>query len=290
MHTSKLLSTSLGALAAISLFGGVASAADMAVKAPPPPPGAGCTWCGFYIGGNAGYVDAQSGFSTVSNPTPDALLGLPVGVTAGLAALSTGSTPIGDARGLIGGVQAGYNWQLGAFLAGIETDIQGLSRSGRSATVTSTANVLGPTITSTQIGSVATNYLGTVRGRLGLVSSPALLLYVTGGLAYGGVRASDAIVQIGTNGYIGAGSASVSQTRTGWTAGAGAEWMFAAQWSFKGEYLHYDLGSTSFAGNLVSPTFAGAVVQTNVSTASFRGDIARVGVNYHFSGPVLAKN
>src|SRR5690242_15934708 len=108
MHTLKLFSTSLGALAAISLFGGVASAADMAVKAPPPPPGVGCTWCGFYIGGNAGYVDARSGFSTVSNPTPDAVLGAGAGagVSAGLAALSTGSTPIGDAQGFIGGVQA----------------------------------------------------------------------------------------------------------------------------------------------------------------------------------------
>jgi outer membrane immunogenic protein len=232
-------------------------------------------------------------FSTVSYPTSDATLGVVPGVSEGLAALSTGRIPIGDASGFIGGVQAGYNWQWGQFLAGFETDIQGLSQAGRSAIVTSTAVVVGTPVTSIQTGSLSTNYLGTVRGRLGFVATPAWLLYVTGGLAYGGVTARDTVIQTGTNGYIGAGTGSFSDTRAGWTAGVGAEWMFAPQWSFKAEYLHYDLGSVFVTSNLVgtpaSTFFAGAVVQTNVSSASLRGDIGRIGVNYHFGGPVLAR-
>ncbi len=269
-----------------------ASAADMPVKALPMSPPL-CAWCGFYVGLNAGYVNSQNSMRTASSPTPDATLGIAPGVSEGISALSTVGLPVGRADGFIGGAQAGYNWVSGKFLAGVEADIQGLSNAGSSGTVVSSAVVVGVPVTSTQTGSMSTSWLGTVRGRLGLLATPRWLAYVTGGLAYGGVSASDTLAQSGTNGFAGAGNASLSTTRAGWTLGVGSEWMFAPNWSVKAEYLHYDLGSVNFVstpmGTPASGFFSGAIYQTNVTSATFRGDIVRAGVNYHFGGPVVAK-
>jgi outer membrane immunogenic protein len=262
-------------------------AADLTYKAPSlATPVPACIWCGWYVGLNAGYVDSRNGFSTVSTPTPDAVLGVVPGVSEGLAALSTGSIPIGNTNGFIGGAQAGYNWQLGNYLVGVETDIQGLSRSGGSGTTTNTVVVVGTPVTSTQTATMSTSYLGTVRGRLGVLVAPTWLTYVTGGLAYGGMKASDTLFQTGTNGFIGAGSGSFSDTRAGWTLGGGMEWMFAPKWSVKAEYLHYDLGTANFTstpmGTPASAFFSGVVYQTNVSSVRFQGDLVRAGINYHF--------
>ena len=258
-----------------------AAAADMPIKAPryvAPPP----TWSGFYAGLNAGWVDSQNSLSTVATPTPDAALGVIPGVSEGLAALSSGSIPAGSRSGFIGGGQIGYNWQLGSLVAGIEADIQGLSQSGGAGSVTTTAVVVGVPVTSTQTASLSTKYLGTVRGRLGLLLTPTWLVYATGGLAYGGVDASTSLVQSGTNGFVGTGAGSLSDTRAGWAAGGGVEWMFAQRWSAKGEYLHYDLGTSSFASASTSGFFATPVYQNVLSSAHFEGNLVRAGVNYHF--------
>jgi outer membrane immunogenic protein len=120
------------------------------------------------------------------------------------------------------------------------------------------------------------SWFGTVRGRLGVTVTPDLLLYGTGGLAYGHVDASANFVAplVGL-----ATPASVSETKAGWTAGAGAEWMFARNWSAKLEYLYVDLGSESAIGNFtpVDP------VNKVGYTWRFRENITRVGVNYHFN-------
>jgi outer membrane immunogenic protein len=256
-----------------------AMAADMPIKAPryvAPP-----LWSGFYVGLNAGWVDSQNSLSTVATPTPDAALGVIPGVSEGLAALSTDSIPGGNRSGFIGGGQIGYNWQFSSFVAGIETDIQGISESG-GGVVTSTGTVVGVPITSTQTAALDAKYLGTLRGRLGFLVTPTFLVYGTGGLAYGGVNASTSLVQTGTNGFAGAGSSSFSDTRAGWAAGGGVEWMFAQRWSLKGEYLHYDLGTGSFAGASTSGFFLTPVYQNVLSSAHFEGDLVRAGVNYHF--------
>jgi len=279
---------------ALSVLGaGTSVAADMAVKAPPVAAGPPCIWCGFYVGLNAGYVSADNGLSVVSTATPGAAVGVADGVTQGIAALSTRSLPVGRTDGFIGGAQAGYNWASGAFLVGVEADIQGLSNSRTSGTVVNSAVVLAIPVTSTQTGSMSTSYLGTVRGRVGLLATTNWLLYVTGGLAYGEVSASNTLTHTTPNGLSGFGAASITDTRAGWTAGAGAEWMIAPKWSVKAEYLHYDLGSVSFVnrptGTAASAFFVGQVYQTTVVTASFRGDIVRAGINYHFGGPAVAR-
>jgi outer membrane immunogenic protein len=140
---------------------------------------------------------------------------------------------------------------------------------------------------------VNTRWLGTVRGRLGFLVTPTALVYATGGLAYGNVTATGALAQVGNNGFIGAGAVDFSQTRGGWTAGFGAEWMLWQNWSAKAEYLHYDLGTASSTwsalGTPASTFFRGVVYQTEVSSFRFRGDIVRVGLNYHFGGSGVAR-
>jgi len=112
-----------------------------------------------------------------------------------------------------------------------------------------------------------------VRGRLGYAVGPSLF-YATGGLAYGGIKTA-------FNG------ASISETRTGWTVGAGIETpftllgLFGPNWTSKTEYLYVDLGRSTANLNLGG---AAAVFTTNVQEHIFR-----TGINYHFNAPVVAR-
>jgi outer membrane immunogenic protein len=126
-----------------------------------------------------------------------------------------------------------------------------------------------------------------VRGRLGVLLAPNWLIYFTGGLAYGGNKASSALAQTGplaVTGFLGTGSASISDTHIGGTFGAGIEWMFARNWSAKAEYLFYDLGTASFSfpTSANGGAFLVPVYQTVTNSVHWEGNIARVGVNYHF--------
>jgi outer membrane immunogenic protein len=286
-----------------------AFAADMPLKdpvytkAPPPAP---CIWCGFYIGANAGGTWSSSSSVAVNSVATQDFGPGPSSYAAASAAGASGSVPAGSRSGFIGGGQIGYNWQMPGilprtWLAGVETDIQGGSGRGSGTLGTNVGPLAffgNPDVVTTSVASTSKlDYLGTARGRLGYLFTPALLLYGTGGLAYGGVKASTAITQSnndctfspvaciqGNTSTAGA----FSQTRAGWTAGAGFEWLFTQQWSAKVEYLHYDLGSVTFAnGALVTTngTFPGAggpAIVNSASSLKFSGDIVRVGVNYHW--------
>jgi outer membrane immunogenic protein len=283
------------ATAAFAVLAMPALAADLAPtynKAPPVPV---CFWCGWYVGGNVGDTWAQdTAVRTASTPISAAATFAPEAfVAAGLANNSFGSKRLG----LIGGGQIGYNWQLGVWVAGLESDIQGLGNGNVNAAVTSTSGVPGfPTeaFTSTTAVSKSVNYLGTFRGRLGYLLTPGFLLYGTAGLAYGGVHASTSVTQSDTGivsigapvsaTYASAGS--ISQTNVGWTAGAGAETQLWGRWTGKLEYLYYDLGTVGYSlPNLVAnvPTFAAPTwVASAGSSARFNGNIVRIGVNYKF--------
>ncbi len=265
----------------LSALLGPAVAADMPIRVPryvAPLP----SWSGFYGGLDAGWVGSQNSVNSAATPVPDAALGVIPGVSEGLAALSTGAIPASSRSGFIGGGQAGYNWQIGNWVPGIETDIQGIAQSSGTGSVTRTAVVVGVPITSTQTASLSTKYLGTVRGRLGFLVTPTWLLYATGGLAYGGTTASTTLFQTGAGGFVGVGAGSLADTRAGWTAGGGLEWMFAQRWSAKAEYLHYDLGTGSFASASTSGFFATPVYQNVLYSAHFEGNVVRAGINYHF--------
>jgi outer membrane immunogenic protein len=290
-----------------------ASAADLPLKAPPPAPVV--SWTGWYAGLNAGGVRSNGDgvtHSAVEGPCNTAVVGCSPAVPAAdlgtaLAAGSTFNTSLGTGAGFIGGGQFGYNWQFnGRGVAGFEADIAWANQPRRTAFTSSTvipafaptADAYSATITS------HLDYLGTLRGRLGFLATPAFLLYGTGGLAYGAVRSSTAETALITPpvacaGVVcsGSGGGSFSDTRVGWTAGAGGEWIFARNWSAKLEYLYYDLGRANYAtaltqtcGGTAGCFFNGVVIGSTAGTTSLRytGSIARIGVNWHFNGPIAA--
>jgi len=123
------------------------------------------------------------------------------------------------------------------------------------------ADVNGSVIcAAAQTCSAKVNWLGSARARAGFAANN-ILFYGTGGFGFGGLKLND------TTG------ASSSDTRVGWAAGAGLEYAIDRNWSVKAEYLHYDLGKA---------TFGSASAKTTV-------DAAKLGVNYRFGGPVVAR-
>ena len=119
------------------------------------------------------------------------------------------------------------------------------------------------------------DWFGTVRGRAGVLVSPTVLLYATGGLAYGAVNTSEVIGIL--PGF------SSTTTNVGWTVGAGIEGVISGNWTAKLEYLYVDLGT-------VSGTFSALGGTINSSYSSHITDnVLRVGVNYKFGGPVVAR-
>jgi outer membrane immunogenic protein len=265
--------------AAFAVLAAPAMAADMAVKATAPYP---YLWNGFYGGLNVGYADEQSTFTTSANYASDVALGVGAGNSEALAALSSGRIITSNGMGVIGGGQVGYNVQLNkVWVAGIEADIQGKTGTSSGSIAAGLPIPGGVSVTSIQTASASTDWIGTVRGRLGLLLTPTWLVYFTGGLAYGDSSASTTLAQSG-GAFAGAGAGSISSTRIGGTFGAGLEWMFARNWSAKAEYLFYDLGTASFSYPATSGFFAVPVYQTVTNTVHFEGNIARVGVNYHF--------
>jgi outer membrane immunogenic protein len=189
-----------------------------------------------------------------------------------------------------------------SFVTGIEADIQGVAGAGgnrgRVLAGAGQENGGAVNVVSYQQGSSNLSYLGTVRGRVGFLATPSLLLYGTAGLAYGGMSASIQNTQRmywqfdNSSGAV-FGQGSYSKTMVGWTAGGGVEWMFMPNWSAKAEYLYYDLGraSGSVVNNYFEPGNNGVESVTNYA-GRVSGNIVRAGVNYHMnfaSAPVIAK-
>ena len=276
----KFTKTLVAALAATTIAGS-ALAADLPSRKAPPvayAPLPVMTWAGFYVGVNGGYNFGGSNQTNIVGATP--FLGTLV--AAGLVT----SVP-SKREGFIGGGQIGYNWQFGALVVGLEADIQGIAGNKNNGSVITT----GPQIAGFIVNSVQSklDYLGTVRGRFGFAVAPTVLLYATGGLAYGGVKQSTLVYNPVVGPAGGAFASNTSSTKVGYTAGAGVEWMFAPQWSVKFEYMYYNLGTTrSVAGDITgnNPTEFLAYSRRN------DGHIARAGVNYRFwssPAPVVAR-
>lgn len=307
--------------ASLALLTGTAAAADLPSRKtepllpPPPPP----MWTGFYVGLNAGATWGNSNsaqwlmYPAYLNPN-----GRGAAPNAQAAAI-VGSPQIslGSQLGFIGGGQVGYSYQLSkSFLVGLEADIQGAAGASGGNTayrtldftfIDSTGRTIARTLNAASSVQKSLDYLGTVRGKIGYLVTPTLQVYGTGGLAYGGVTLTTFAAQqfnINLANIVGPGSSSVSGTNVGWTAGGGVEWLFAPSWSVKAEYLYYDLGTKKqFAGALaqvwngaraapgLAPGDYTVLMSTNVS-ARLNGNVARVGVNYHFNwgdAPIVAK-
>jgi opacity protein-like surface antigen len=211
--------------AAVVGVAGAASAADI-YQAPPPisspiySPAPIYDWTGAYIGLSGGYSWGQS--------------------TA-----STGSAFNIPLNGWLAGGQIGANWMLSNnIVLGVEGDV---AWTGQKGTVTP-----GPTVTQ------SLNWLGTVRGRVG-VAMNNVMPYVTGGFAMGGATRTSSI-----------GSATESKTHTGYVLGGGVEWGFAQNWTAKLEYQYVNLGAQTYTAIPADPS------------VGITDHILKVGVNYKF--------
>lgn len=265
----------LAAAAASLMFPGGASAADMAArytKAPIVAPAPVFSWTGFYIGGSAGGHWGEDRLTTTTAPA-----NFVTGVATALdAASGTALRP----QGWIAGVQGGYNWQVNQFVVGIEADASWLDGTSSRAVV---FGPLGPGPAGTfMTDSVKATFLATVRGRAGVAFDRGLI-YVTGGAAFGELKTTD------TFGFPAAFLDATSATthRTGWTVGAGTEYAFTNNWSVKAEYLYVDLGTVNIG--LACTAAPCVAVNDSVVHHRYTENIGRIGLNYRFGGPVVAK-
>ena len=234
-------------------------------------------WTGFYVGGNLGYSWGRSSDTST--------------ITNGAGTIVFSSVDRTDLNGIVGGGQIGYNWQMQNWLFGFEADIQGTGEKGTHGylcpqstclpNIVGAAVVLGPAVTEALSQKI--DWFGTVRGRIGLLAAPKVLLYATGGLAYGEVASNATIAPVTTG--ISAAIPGANTTNVGWTLGAGVEGAIGGNWTARLEYLYVDLGrvSGSFA------TTIGTTALTTNFSSRVTDNILRAGVNYKFGGPVVAR-
>jgi outer membrane immunogenic protein len=237
------------------------------------------SWRGFYVGVNAGGGFGTNGARETGLPTTGALA----------LVASKDFTLDHNASGFVAGGQVGYNMQFNRLVVGIEADIDGANISG-------TGQVTGAGVAQRNgangfagnfvNASEKVDYIGTVRGRVGGLVTDSLLVYATGGLAYGHVNHSGQFHYATPVDYL----VNDSTTQVGWTVGAGLEYMLTSRWSVKGEYLYYDLGNHTVISNAgINPLNRPFQSQFDYAT---HGSIVRAGLNYNldFAVPVVAKN
>ncbi|KTD57546.1 outer membrane protein [Legionella shakespearei] len=268
---------------ALALCGTHAFAGDMGYVQP-------ADWTGFYVGANAGYTwSANNSLHNISRASYADPSFLPLSqIRATAIALVTTNRMFTSDNSFMGGAQIGYNSQFSDHLViGIETDLDAL-RFDSSTARTDTVSSIG-TYTSNATMTKKLNYLGLLKGRLGYLVTQSFLIYGSGAFAYGGASLATTYSVTNSQPNLLPIYAETNKNRIlgGWSAGAGAEWMFTPCWSMKLEYLYYDLGSMHTYLNLgqslaATPTtlYAGAVVE---SQAKYTGNAVRLGINYHFA-------
>lgn len=254
-----------------TLFGGIALAVGMAVsipgfaadiaKAPVAPLAPAFSWSGCYFGANVGWAWARQ---DASNP--------------GSFAANQGAVSVSlDGNNVIGGLHAGCNWQfLPNWVLGAEGDWSA-TRLDQSAT--------GPNLffNGTPVGSGGLSFsrqvswLASIRGRLGFVITPNIMLYGTGGGAF----AHDSRANV--NAFIGGCPNCAVWTDGGspggWVAGGGLEWApWGNNWIVRAEYLYYQLPSKISTGSTSS-----IFIYDDLKIHE-----ARVGLSYKF--PVLGQH
>jgi outer membrane immunogenic protein len=272
MRKLVFVSASLAAILA-----GSAMAADMPVKYKAPPPAPVFSWTGFYVGVNAGYAWGDSDFTSVFSCPDAACAFINPANLAFVSALGTGSA---RSDGFTGGVQIGANWQSGSVVLGVEADFNAFRLDASRAASGLLPAGAGQTATVTT--SIETDWLFTLRGRLGFTVTPTFLVYATGGLAVTDLQLSNSYVDNGVGApAIVAGTSSSSETKAGWTVGGGFEWATSFNWTVKAEYLYLDFGSISTTAS-VAPVIGGVTPNTLATSADLTAHVARLGINYKF--------
>jgi outer membrane immunogenic protein len=249
----KVLLAPVGLIALVGVTAS-ASAADMAVKALPPPPVVApiYNWTGFYIGGNGGWASSHNCWSIV-----------PLTGTVFADGCSDRS------GGVLGG-QIGYRWQSSQFVFGLEG--QGDWANLRGTRV----SILNPAFsTGTRV-----NGIGLFTGQIGYAWNAALL-YLKGGAA---VTGNSAFINTTAGGV---GVVSANATRWGGTVGVGFEYGFSPNWTAGIEYDHLFMGDSNNTFSIVNPLLAGAANRISQDV-----DMVTLRFNYKFGGygaPVAAR-
>lgn len=233
-------------------FGGASGSNAYAAAAPVP----AFTWTGAYAGLNVGGVWGGAKATDVNccgNGPWNAV----------------GDTFTAKTSGVVGGVQAGYNWQFSSIVTGIEADIGYLGFKGTKD------SAIAPNDTF----AVARGGLyGTLRGRLGLAWDRTLL-YGTGGLIVANVGSSvdDPYFTLPFNSlFTGILFTDKTKVQAGWTAGGGIEFAMNDRWSVKGEYLYFDLGTKRVTGAAANIDPPGNLYGYDIRNT---GSIGRIGFN-----------
>ena len=217
------------AIAATSLSARAADIPRPVYKGVPQAVVAYYNWTGFYAGVNFGHGWGTSTWQVLPGTTI-------------------------SPKGFMFGGTLGYNYQIGSFVWGIETDLDW-------------SGVKGSVACGGLTCETSNNYLGTVRGRIGYAFD-RFLPYFTGGLAYGDIKATASLPPL---------AVSASKSKLGWTIGGGLEYAFLGNWSAKLEYLYVDLGSADLG---IAPA---------INNVSFKENILRFGLNYKFAGPIFSR-
>lgn len=258
----------------VAIFYSAATAADLPVrKAPVAYAAPVFSWTGFYAGVNAGYAWSNSGsFGNVDvNSTV-----IPDFSRAGDGFDFVGNS---DSGSFTGGGQVGYNYQMANIVVGLEADI---NYAGVKTAYAAGGDRFGAYHDVLSAES-RVRWFGTVRPRLGFLPTDRLMMFVTGGLAYGQVNTSAGIndYDYATGARLAGINGSKSETRAGYTVGGGIEYALTGNVSLKGEYSYVDLGSAThrFYDNDVAYPGAGLYV-TVKDDVNFH--VVRAGLNYKF--------
>ncbi|MEW6639063.1 MAG: outer membrane protein [Pseudomonadota bacterium] len=209
-------------------------------------------WSGFYAGVNAGYGVGSNPVNMSFTP-----------------AIYGGEQPTLGPSGALGGVQAGYNWQVDRVVLGLEGDVQASSMKQSIC-----FDFCDPKLTLRTGQELS--WFATVRGRAGITAGPALL-YLTGGAAFTTVKTTIASV---FDPYPASGGR-FSEAKVGWVAGAGLEAALGGHWTAKVEYLYMDFGNVSHAAY---DPFLGPS-SPELFDIAVRQHVVRAGVNYLFNAP-----
>ena len=263
----------IGIAAMAMLIGMPARAADMAVKAPPPPVAApASSWTGFYAGGELGGKWTDGNWNTTCFTATGVCPSFPV---------DSSSPHRFEPSSLRAGGYAGYDWQVFNWVLGVEAD---LAWSNGSKTVTGIPGcTVAPAFCGAFVGagitaandsaSFRSTWDAALRARLGFLVAPNWLVFAAGGFAEEGVRS--------TVSCFGPTSPWCSATRSqtfngalpGWTVGGGLEWMMTNHWFARAEYRYSEFGNWS------NTYFAGTADQIN-ATIKVTTQIATLGLAY----------
>jgi len=272
-----------------------AMAADMPVKVRPVPPPPS-DWAGFYLGVHGGYGWKKDRFFQDECQFFCGKIGVPVALNGPVSEqhiVIDGIKP----KGGVFGAHAGYNWQYGSVVTGLEidlsfTNIKGSTTGSASASFDGFACVdicaaAPPPIINTETRTTTeerrVKYLGTARARLGWVPVNWLLLYGTAGLAWEQLERTT--TETFTSSLFPRENSTFSFTnihdKFGWVAGLGGEVkLFGSNVIGRLEYLHYDFGPV--VGSVSSSGRSASVLTSGHQTI----DVVRVGLSYKFqNGP-----